>query len=78
MKKIALICIALLASAAIAVESDNVQTRSLTVLERLGDIERIDVTAEKPIVEDTYNDEEVTRILEESEELEADSTEAQE
>ena len=78
MKKIALICIALLASAALAVESDNVQTRSLTVLERLGDIERIDVTAEKPIVEDTYNDEEVTRILEESEELEADSTEAQE
>ena len=72
MKKLLIICVGLLASASFADTSDtsNVQVRSLSVIERLGDIERIDVTAEVGIVEDGYNDEEVMRILEQGEALE--------
>ena len=57
-------------------DSSNIQTRSLDVIERLGDIERIDVTAPVDIVEDGYNDRDVMQILEEGETIEAESPEA--
>ena len=77
MKKILILCIGLFGAAAFAGETNNIQTRSLDVIERIGDIERIDVTAPVEIVEDGYYDQDVMRILEEGETIEADSAEAQ-
>jgi len=73
MKTILILCIGLFGATAFAGETNNIQTRSLDVLERLGDIERIDVTVPVEIVEDGYNDQDVMRILEEGETIEVDS-----
>ena len=77
MKKILILCIGLFSGAVFAGSgtegTNNIQTRSLDVIERLGDIERIDVTAPVEIVEDGYNDLDVMDILEEGETIEVDS-----
>lgn len=77
MKKILLLCIGLFSGAALAGPQDtnSVQTRSLEVLERIGHIERIDVTAPVDIVEDGYNDKDVMRILAEGETIEIKTAE---
>ena len=64
------------AGVAFADDTNNIQTKSLDVIERLGDIERIDVTAPVDIVEDGYDDQDVMRILEEGETIEAESAKA--
>ena len=80
MKKLLIICAGIITFATFAETNNtqNVETQVLNVIERLGDIERIDVTAELAIVEDNYNDQEVMSILEEGEALEGENPELEE
>ncbi len=76
MKTIVILALGLFSAAVFAGDTNNIQTRSLDVIERLGDIERIDVTAPMEIKEDGFNDQDVMRILEEGETIEAETTDA--
>jgi len=80
MKKLALafagLCL-LAAGSTLANDANVVRTHSLEVKERLGHLERIDVTAEKPVSYDAEPlDEELQAMLDEIESLETAAAEA--